>query len=283
MPESRFERSQREVVERAEAQSLETRYRPAKLWMELIEFATQPMALPKRVVSIRRANAETETRPLYVLAEDGTFYYFKTRNHRQCLAAEWIVSQIGLAMGCPVPECAILLLGDDVLQANAAIANHYDYQSGLGFASRELLDVLPVGMYQSFPACEPNFARVALLAALFGATVAANPEIYKDGVRPHLLHALDFHLFLHYPPASGSALLEEARSAPPAEVDLTLRMWSTVSVTWIESAMRMLASLSDADIARIVSEPPREWGISLALRVALADIIAERRAQMLAA
>jgi hypothetical protein len=127
---------------------------------------------------------------------------------------------------------------------------------------------------------EENLDRYASLAVLYGWTQAADHQFLYGKTPPHLVYSVDHGHFLEGGPEWTTASL---LSAPKAIPDRLIASSAALSRKALQTATLRLQGVADDDIAEAVAAPPDSWGMMMHERVALAEYLARRRDDLLAA
>lgn len=259
----------------AEYHGLDAVWLMAEAWERAIaEYSAEE---PVRVDLVRGLPLPSMSRPVLVLAADDRAYYLKGAQCGRALVSEQVVGRLGRAMGAPVPEVRVLDLPRDLVYYDQ---NMRGIMPGLSHGSL-LIDDCSNESGQMHTHAPANRARYALLAALFGLTVADDPQFILGNAAPRLVYSVDHGLFLPERNAWRPHDLEHPDLPSPPRPHPLIAQACGFSAQEHRIACEAIASLRAEDIAAAVAAPPEVWGILPVERVALAWYLGRRRDMLL--
>jgi hypothetical protein len=127
-----------------------------------------------------------------------------------------------------------------------------------------------------------NRKRLAQLAVLWGWVDSRDCQVVKLKAPPESIFSVDHGQCLPYADVWSSETIGPG-TLPKGAPHLAVRMCCGITDPEIAAACRNLRRVSDNDIATAVASPLDRWGIDLNERVALAEFLARRRDEMIAA
>ncbi len=217
----------------------------------------------------------TAAKPAKLECDNGTIYVVKGKQNRRMIVSERIVAHLAGLVVAPTPEVAyvnvpqpLILHQPELGHFEPGVSHGAEFVPGCG-------DRAGIGHADG-----ENRTRFARLAVLFGWAFAQDHQfIYENGA-PNLVHSVDHGHFFPGGPNWGIATLGQAPAAAP---DQTLVGGCQLSQEELRGAAAPLVGLQDEAIARAVAAPLDDWGISMDERVAVAEFLARRRGELLAA
>lgn len=219
--------------------------------------------------------------PVLCRCSDGFRYVVKdSRNRggqdiRRVMVTEQIVGRLGARIQAPVANVNFVDVPAELIARNASMAHMLP---GLAHGSKWIVDCTDrEGVrYQTSPG---NPGRFALLAVLYTWTHASDHQFIYEKAPPNAVHSVDHGYFFHGGPDWTVDTLRAAST--PTRLDAVFDPCN-LQPDDVASAGRELRSVTEDDIATIVSAPPDTWGLTLDERVSLAGYLAHRRSALLA-
>jgi len=249
-------------------------------WPALVDAATISAAghRPVRAVTYIRKWDHADSEPALLTCDDGQAYVVKSLrvhgiSNGRVIVNEQIVGRLGARLGAPVGEVRFVDVPDELIAAEPDLAH---LSTGIAHGSlwiphctdREGL------RYTTVPA---NRARFALLAILYTWVGAKDQQfIYRTNV-PHLVYSVDHG---HFFPRGPYWTITSLHVDPLAELDPTFAA-CRFSRAERSRARGALDKITHQTIAEAVAAPPDAWGISMQERIAMAEYVARRRAELI--
>lgn len=218
----------------------------------------------------------TSSDPVLLVCDDGDEYVVKAAQAGRMIVTDQVVGYLGRAMGAPVGDVCTVDVPAELIKAEPQMGH---MPPGVAHGCRLIADATnqPGVAYASEPQNRPRFA---LLSILYGWMEAFDHQLLYEDEPPHLVHSVDHgHFFPDGPQWTRMSLLK----GKFAEPDAILTGACSLKTPDFRGACVHLRGIDDAVIARAVAQPPDSWGIQMPERVALAQYLARRRAQLLAA
>ncbi len=222
----------------------------------------------------------TSSNPVALICDDGHTYVVKARQPNNAtighvVVAEQVVARIGLLIGAPVPEVALVEVPALLVSAQPEMGH---MQPGVAHGSRFMADVTEQMALDNTHA--ENRERFALLAVLYGWMAASDHQFVYNKTGPRLVHSVDHG---HFFPGGPNWTLASLTQPSSAQLDSTITNACALTQEEKENAVRHLVKVKETDLARIVAIPPEDWGFVEAERIALLDYLTRRRDEILAA
>lgn len=221
------------------------------------------------------------SRPAAVGCSDGQRWVAKCpqtdRNISRAIFNDHVVGRLGMLIAAPVQPLALV----EFPAALIAIEPQFStFVPGVAHACLwldSMTDRLTL-QYAHVPDNRPRVARIAVLYSWAG--VWTDHQLIYTTVPPNLVYTVDHGHFFPGGPDWTRASLSAAPS--PAVFD----GWFTpcnLTAQELRPAWDALGTITDTDIAAAVGTPPDAWGVTVEERVEIADYLARRRADLLAA
>lgn len=242
-------------------------------WRDLLAAAT-----PSTSVSARTFVQEWQSysHPVALACDDGEIYVVKGRqlNNGRVAVNEQIVGRLGMKLGAPVGQVVLVEISAELLAIEPRLQH---LPSGLAHGSLHVPDCTDRMLidHATVPANRSRFAR---LAFLYGWMHAGDHQlIYSKS--ENIVYSVDHG---HFFPGGPDWTTATIRSAPSARID---PLFDPCALTpdEIAEARAALDAITNAEIAMAIAAPPSSWNFSLDDRVAMADYVARRREDLLAA
>lgn len=262
-------------------------------WQQLIDQAAEKRPVPTRAVEYRRAPFGSFAGPPLLYCEDGAEYWVKhTKVVEGCpptqrvaqaggMVTDHIVGHLAriLADGI-VPPVACVLIDDELKNAEPRLSSactgpaHGSKNAALNCTNRMPLDHAG---HNNLPM---NRRRVACIAVLYGLAMASDHQvIYRLSGDP-LVYSVDHGHFFPGGPMWSAAQLA---GAPVGEIDRQVTSTCKLSDGELAEPLTSLENLREGDIAEAVAAPPDEWFFPPTDRIAVANFLWKRRANILEA
>lgn len=233
--------------------------------------AIRQRPIPKAIIAFRAFVSFSE--PALVLADDGKMYVVKGAQIGRPLFTDHVVASLGLRIGAPVGQPAVVRVEADLISGGGAVA-HFDPGPGHG-----TLMIESVGDREEFEhtGLFANRSRFAILAILYGWCGATDHQ-FLYGVPPAdaLVHSVDHGHFFGGMFWTVDTIKEMGDAVPDGHVVSNCEL----EMNEIDAARVKLGSVTDDQIADTVACPPEEWGVSLDERACVASWLAARRDQL---
>ena len=217
----------------------------------------------------------TASRPAKLECDNGTIYVVKGRQNGRMIVSERIVAHLAGLVVAPTPDVAYVNVPQQLILHQPELGH---FEPGVSHGA------------EFVPGCGDragishadgeNRIRFARLAVLFGWAFAQDHQFIYENAAPNLVHSVDHGHFFPGGPNWGIATLGQAPAAAP---DQALVGGCQLSQDELRGAAAPLVGLQDEAIARAVAAPLDDWGISMDERVAVAEFLARRRGELLAA
>lgn len=206
---------------------------------------------------------------------DGHEYVVKGRQVGRAIVNEQVIAQIGLALGAPVGQPALIDVPAELIAAEPAMQHMLP---GVSHGTRYLRDCSD-RLWIEHVNVAVNRARFALLAVLYGWGHAGDHQLIYANAAPHLVYSVDHGHFFPTGPDWTAPALDQAPSAT-----LYQDIVSTCGLTSAElrAALAALDGVQESAIIRAVAAPPDEWGCTMDERVTMVAFFAKRRSELLA-
>jgi hypothetical protein len=186
------------------------------------------------------------------------------------LENDQVVGRIGLAIGAPVGEVALVEVPQALIDQQPQMQH---IPAGSAHGCRLVRDATEQEALAHTDVPE-NRDRFAHLAVLYGLVVASDHQFIYANATPRLVYSVDHgHFFPGGPEWTTASLAGTPVPAP----DPTLVGTCTLTTEELRDPTSHLKALSEEQIGEAVSAPPDEWALSSAERVDLAIYLASRR------
>jgi hypothetical protein len=221
----------------------------------------------------------TASSPFLVTADDGNRYVVKSNVAHRQIVNDQIVARLGESLGAAtgVPalvkvEQAFIDLSPEVKNVGVVPGTWHGLSYVENYSERE--------GFQHFGLPE-NRERFALLAILYGWALSQDHQIIYSNAAPPLVLSVDHgHFFPSGPDWTIASLQAMTAVAAP---DSVIRNGAQVADDAINAAKVPLRNIDAVTvIARAVAMPLDEWQINIQERVAMAEYLERRRAELLA-
>lgn len=247
-------------------------------------------AAAKRPASIRAETflkrRTTGSQPVDLYCNDGEKYVVKAHRNdaeqRRMIFNDQVIARLGALLGASVPYVALVDVPAELIAANAdKLKGMGHMHPGVAHGSRRFNDVSERIDAIDHVNDDDNRHRFALLAVLHAWVGSySDRQFLYDNSAPFRVYSVDHGHFFHGGPAWSVASLN---SAPAAALSDDLVKTCKLSADELVDACSSLADISEQEIAEVLAVPPDDWGVSLDERVALAEYLHKRRAELLAA
>jgi HipA-like kinase len=217
-----------------------------------------------------RRKWQSASRPVLLLCDDGKEYVVKGSHAGRQIVNDHIVAHLGAALGAPVSAAALVIIPDELKQAEREMA---DVSAGLSHGS---LWIPGCSERDDRVACSEvgNPERFALLAVLFGWCFGNDQQFIYSNQAPRIVYSVDHG---HFFPNGPDWKMENLASAAPPRPDARIVGQCPSATTAMGAVIAKLKEISNDAILNAVSSPPDEWGLAMDERVALAQYLLERR------
>ncbi len=242
-------------------------------WLALIlEQAThQPTSI--RMFTYRGKQWQSWSKPVVLAAEDGTEFVVKSPHigpeRARAAVTEQVVSFLGKAIGAPVAEVALVQIDQELIDMNKQTIAHLG--TGICHGSRRIPNASDRDWLQHVD-LDANRSRFAAIAVLYGWTHPCDQQLIYDLSDPYHVHSVDHGWFFPGGYSWSVASLSAFQSATTAYAPILRDC--RITNDELRAAIEPLREITHERIARAVSQPPDEWGITQAERVALARFLA---------
>lgn len=211
----------------------------------------------------------TASRPVLLSCDDGADWVVKGRQSGKQAVTDQILGTLGRVLGAPIPEITIVTVPQELISsepelAHLAVGSAHGSRYEAGYSERE-------GLAHAIP---ENAAAFAHLAGFYGWGLAQDHQMIYRIAAPCLVRSVDHGHFI------GGGSWNEAQLAglsDEAELDPVVVAHSPPTAENLERVRDHLNLLNDGVIARAVSRPRIDWGITLEERIRLATLLASRR------
>jgi hypothetical protein len=208
---------------------------------------------------------------------DGEEYVVKGHHLGRVVVNEQVVGHLGKIIGAPVGDVRIVEVPRELIAINGEMSH---MQPGVSHGSLSLLpevveDRQGIAHYD-LPA---NRLRFALLAVLYGWVQSSDEQYFYRKSPPHLVYSFDHgHFFCGGPGWTLEQLSHAGRAQPCASIMSTC----AISSDELTEALKALDAVTAPLMAEAVSAPPEPWSITFDERIAVAQYLHNRRADLLA-
>ena len=213
--------------------------------------------------------------PVAVSCDDGLVYVVKGRQVGRGIVNEQVVARIGIALGAPVGEPALIEIPQALI----------DVEPRLGFLSAGLahgnrfVSGCSDRLWIDHTSVAENRARFALLAVLYGWCSAGDSQLIYPNAPPHLVLSVDHG---HFFPGGPDWQRSNLDGAAHAVLDAGIVSGCGLTTSELNEGLAALGSVTEADIISAVSMPPDDWGLGLEDRVSLVNYLSRRQQELLA-
>ncbi len=246
-------------------------------WKSIIACAIAQRPAPIKALHYAGTTYQSCSKPVLMACSDGHHYVVKWYNPPRMIANDQIIGHLGVTMGAPTPEVALVELAPELLAAEPAIKH---MRAGICHGSRFIKDVSENREHFNFLYVQENRPRFASLAVLYGlAFVAGDHQFLYHKQIPRLVYSHDHG---HFFPKGPDWTIKSLSDAPLSGLDLTIVNKCSFTSDEITRAVRSLDKLDNASIAKAVAAPPDEWGLTADERAKLALYLESRRESLLA-
>jgi hypothetical protein len=249
-------------------------------WRALIDAATSQRPRPVQAQTFLRRH-KTASQAVELACADGNKYVVKgLRNDEQqgrMVFNDQVAGRLGALLRAPVPEVNLVEVTVELIAANPNRNGQMGHLvPGTAHGSLRIDGVTE--RIDNFDYADENRARYASLAIFFGWLVAGDRQFIFRKTQPCLVYSHDHGHFFPGGPNWTPANLRQVQ-AVQAEAALVTQL--KLRPDELAEACAPLRDVRPEQIAEVVALPPDEWGISLNERVALAEFLYERRANLL--
>jgi hypothetical protein len=186
---------------------------------------------------------------------------------------EQIVGRLGETLGAPVGAVRLVDISSDLIDIQPELSH---LEPGLAHGSL-LIGNCTDRLGVDHVLVPENRSRFARLAILYGWMQAGdNQLIYEKS--SNVVYSVDHG---HFFPIGPNWTIHALSTASPATLDSSFDVCKFTEEEIAEARAR-LEDVTAQDIAAAVAAPPSDWNFSLDERVAMADYLARRRAELLA-
>lgn len=190
------------------------------------------------------------------------------------MIAEQVVGTLGIALGAPVPPIDLIYIPDSFRRQDTALT---DIVPGYAHGSQQIPDCTERKGIEHVDVPE-NRPRFAHLAVLYGWCGASDHQFIYEQQSPRLVWSVDHGHFLGGP---ERPTFPDLSSLPPAQPDATILQQVRLRDDEVRSALSRLSQVTVDDVSRAVSIPPDGWGLTLDERIDLAEVLWQRRHDLL--
>lgn len=251
-------------------------------WRSLIEAAateTQPEPVLADTYYRRWPSA---ARPVELGCADGNRYVVKgLRNDAQqgrMIFTDQVAGRIGALMEAPVPQVTLVQVPAELIAANPDKNKQMGHmEPGIAHGSLRIPDVAE--RINSFDHVDDNRERFASLAIFFGWLVAGDRQFIYKNQSPRLVYSHDHGHFLPGGPNWTVKNLQKHTATAAAELSLVSQL--NLTTKELAAACAPLNNVKSEQVASALAIPP-DWTITLDERVALAEFLDKRRAELIA-
>jgi len=233
---------------------------------------------PVRAVTYIRKWEHADSEPALLMCDDGRAYVVKSfRVHGvsngRVIINEQIVGRLGAKLGAPVGEVGFVDIPDELIAVEPDLAH---LSTGIAHGSLWIPDCTDREGLQ-YTTTAANRMRFALLAILYTWVGAKDQQfIYRKNVPP-LVYSVDHG---HFFPRGPYWTITSLRVDPLAELDATFAACRFSRVELVR-ARGALEQITYQAIAEAVAAPPDAWSISMQERIAMAEYVARRHAELI--
>ncbi len=212
--------------------------------------------------------------------DDGFLYAVKFQGNphgTRILAAEQVISHLGLYLGAPVAVAAHVSVSAEFVNANSIQVNgvaalpgvHHGSRWELGATDREGL---------AYVGEAENRDRFASLKVLYTWTCAGDSQFIYKKAAPHLVYSVDHG---HFFPGSTGWTAPSLAAAPAPVLD---PLFDPVGLgaADLKPFLDRLASLNPETVADAIARVRSDWGVADADLTALGNFLFARAAQIAA-
>ncbi len=235
--------------------------------------AVSPIQQPLKMVdAIRRI--DTSTVP-YMLADENENVYVvkcRLRNRPTCsyLVTEQIVARIGVAMGAPVVQPALVYVGQDLISNNTNIFTPSSTYPGIAHATLYVKHCTDSDFGDRLPNNRIGYALLTYLYEL--ACCQTDHQVIINSAK-QVLSVDHGECFYNGPDWS----IETLQNTPCQCIYESLSEKIELTRRERDSAIAAVAGITNSQIAEAVAAPPTEWQVDDECRLTLAELLALRR------
>lgn len=217
------------------------------------------------------------SKPVKLRCSDGQTYAVKGRQAGRMIFNDQVAANLGKLIHAAVPDVTVAEVPQALIDANPNTMKHM--KAGTAHASKEIEGCSGrLGIEHADDG--NNRERFARLAVFFGWMGGGDQQFIYNNAKPHLVHSVDHGHFFHGGPNWTS---DGTKQAPLAQVDAELMKHCQFTSEELRDACAPLLSVTTEQIAEAVAAPPDDWGVSMNERIALAEYLERRRAELVAA
>jgi hypothetical protein len=191
------------------------------------------------------------------LASDGNKYWIKAPNNPQgsrTLAAEVVVHGIGVLIGAPVRQTALIDIPDNM---NWQYAPARRLKGGIGHASLNVEPAIVSDDWQEFSRHDHNETRQAFILALWDLCMGGDPQWIHQPDHDYTIWSFDHGFWLGGEGDWSAQSLRTTGIRPWVD----LEFW-VASAHGLRDAARAVHKLERTSIATVTQGVPIEWGIA---------------------
>lgn len=208
-----------------------------------------------------------------VMCDDAEKYVIKRATLGRPLVAEQIVARLGVRIGAPCMHVALANVPDELIKADPKLGR---FAGGPAHASKFIDGLFEAKQirHQDHPL---NRARFALLYLLYSWTHAADHQYMYELKPPNLVFSHDHGLFFVGSEKWSNATLAAGR-IPQFDGPLGSLVFTPAELS---AGAAELASVSEAELAELVSAVPPGWGVNPSELAEVVTYLSARRAALL--
>lgn len=242
-------------------------------WRRLVQEAGRRQPVPV-IARTPRAPLRGISDAVVIDCSDGRRYAVKGSQVGRALVADHVVGLLGARIGAPVAEVALVDIPTALITEGSYVAH---FAAGVGHGCQYIPDCLD-SRDVAFGHEPENKERFALLAVLYGWTLADDRQFLYGKTGSRLVHSVDHGAFL----GGSDWTTDTLATSPAAEPDAWITSQADISLKVLQAAIGRLRTVTDEDIAEVAAAPLQSWGLLLDERAALAHHLASRRDGLLA-
>jgi len=246
-------------------------------WRQLIALAAANRPAPVVAETFIR-KWQTASQPVRLRCNDGNNYVVKGRQMGRMAFTDHAAARLGRTINAPVPDAVALVdVPQELIAANPVEMAHM--QSGVGHGTKMIEDTGDRLAIQRNN--EPyNKPRFALLSVFFGWLGGSDTQYIYKTTDPYLVYSVDHG---HFFPNGPNWTVASLATAPAAVAQSDIVQQCRLTAAELATACAGLRALQPEQIAGAIGICPDEWGVGEVDRIALAEYLHRRRAEIVAA
>jgi len=254
-----------------------TGQQPAPDWRRLIGEAAANRPAPVIAETFIR-KWQSASQPVRLRCADGNNYVVKGRQMGRMAFTDHVAARLGRAIGAPVPEAVALVdVPQELIAANPVEMAHM--QPGVGHGTKMIDDTSDrLAIQRNNEAY--NKPRFALLAVFFGWLGGSDTQYIYSTNDPYLVYSVDHG---HFFPNGPNWTMASLAAAPAAVVQPDIVQQCGLTAAEHSTACTGLTAVEPEQIAGAIGICPDDWGVDEPERIALAEYLHRRRAEIIAA